>query len=146
MNIQELQTVFYHKLPIKLFVLNNEGYISMRQTQESFFQCRYVACDEKSGVSFPNIIKVAKAYGLSAERIPDHHSLKKRINKILSFNGPVVCEVMLSRDYKFSPKLSSEKKPDGRLVSKPLEDMYPFLDRDEFNRNMIIKQWEENRD
>jgi acetolactate synthase-1/2/3 large subunit len=138
MNIQELQTIIYHKLPIKIFYLNNDGYISMKQTQKSFFNGRMVASDEKSGVSFPNILKVAQAYGLDTEKIDSHDIMKERIARVLQATGPVLCEVVLPHDYIFAPKLSSERKPDGRLVSKPLEDLYPFLDREEFRKNMII--------
>ena len=136
MNIQELQTIVYNKLPIKIFVLNNNGYISIRQTQDSFFAGNHVACDKSCGVSFPDIIKVAKAYGLATARIDRYAGMEKRIKKVLSMPGSIVCEVKLCDDYVFSPKLSSEKLPDGRLISKPLEDMYPFLDREEFSGNM----------
>ena len=139
MNIQELQTVFHHKLPVKLFVMNNRGYLSIRQTQDTFFAGRHVACDPESGVTFPNIIKVAKAYGLPTERINRHSGMQKKIRNVLRAKGPVVCEVVLSPDQKFVPRVASERKPNGTIVSKPLEDMYPFLDRDEFKRNMIKK-------
>jgi len=138
MNIQELQTVVHHNLPIKIFVLNNSGYISIRQTQETFFDGHYVGCDKQSGVSFPDIAKVAAAYGLPTMKIEGHEAMEERIQEVLDFDGPYLCEVMLSPDYKFSPKLSSERKPDGRIVSKPLEDMFPFLEREELKRNMII--------
>jgi acetolactate synthase-1/2/3 large subunit len=143
MNIQELQTVAYHQLPIKLFVLNNNGYVSIRQTQDSFFDARYVGCDSHSGVSFPDTVKIAQAYGLATEIIDSHHDLKGKIGRILDKPGPVVCDVRLSADYKFEPKLSSERKPDGRIVSKPLEDMYPFLDREEFKENMLVEEWQQ---
>lgn len=138
MNIQELETVVYNKLPIKIFYLNNDGYISIRQTQDVFFDGRIVGSDERSGIGFPNIIKVAKAYGLKTEVILKHDEMKEKIKKVLNAKGPVLCEVKLFRDYKFTPKLSSERKPDGRLVSKPLEDLFPFLSREEFKKNMII--------
>ncbi len=141
MNIQELQTVFHHQLPIKLFYLNNKGYISIRQTQDNFFEGRYVAIDEGSGVSFPNIIKIAAAYGLHTEIIDNHENMKVKIQNILRSEGPLICEVKLPHDYIFSPKLSSERKADGSMVSKPLEDMYPFLNRDEFKQNMLISEW-----
>lgn len=141
MNIQELQTVFYHKLPIKIFYLNNGGYISIKQTQTNFFEGRLVACDRNTGVSFPNIIEVAKAYKLKNEMITTHHKMAEKIKKIIKYNGPVICEVKLLTDYKFTPRLSSEKKPDGKIVSKPMEDLFPFLPRDEFKSNMIIPEW-----
>ena len=140
MNIQELQTMAYHKLPIKLFVLNNYGYLSIRQTQDTFFGGRHTACDPDTGVSFPDIIKVAKAYGLPARRILRHSEMKEEIEKTLRSKGPVVCEVVLAPGQKFMPRASSKKLNDGRIVSAPLEDMYPFLSRDEFRENMIIPE------
>lgn len=139
MNIQELQTVVYHKLPIKLFVLNNNGYISIRQTQDAFFNGRRVGCDSESGVGFPDVIKVGRAYGLAVAKIGEHNKMKEKIKQVLKTPGPVVCEVCLLPNQKFSPKTVSEKKPDGRMISKPLEDMYPFLPRKEFYHNMIIE-------
>jgi len=144
MNIQEMQTIIYKKLPIKIFYLNNDGYISMKQTQKAFFSGRMVASDEKSGVSFPDIMRVAQAYGFATMLIDDHDTMSDRIIKTLIMDGPVLCEVKLLSDYLFVPKLSSERKPDGRLVSKPLEDLYPFLSREEFKKNMIIPVIDEN--
>jgi len=141
MNIQELQTVVHNRLPIKLFVLNNGGYISIRQTQNAFFERRYVGCDSCSGVSFPDITKLATGFGLPTKVIDSHRDIKQQIQTILDAPGPVVCDIHLSQNYNFEPKLSSERKPDGRIVSKPLEDMYPFLDREEFKSNMLIPEW-----
>ena len=138
MNIQELQTIVHHNLPVVIFYLNNDGYISMRQTQNSFFDGRIMGSDSSSGISFPNIIDLARAYGLKTERICCGHEMKAKIKELTKALSPVLCEVVMSREYIFSPKLSSEVKPDGRVVSKPLEDMYPFLERDEFYENMII--------
>ncbi len=137
MNIQELQTVYHHRLPIKIFILNNNGYISIKQTQNNFFNGNLVASDKNSGVSFPDFIKVAEAFNIPAVKILNQANLEEDIKKILSIKGSVVCEVMLQDDYVFAPKHSSEKLPDGKIISKPLEDMYPFLDRDEFNENML---------
>ncbi|OGW41058.1 MAG: hypothetical protein A2Y97_13280 [Nitrospirae bacterium RBG_13_39_12] len=142
MNIQELQTVAHHKLPIKLFVLNNRGYISIKQTQDAFFHSRYVGCDNSCGISFPEITNIATAYCLPADRIDKHTNMKDKIQNILNSSGPFVCDVLLIPDYQFSPKLSSERKPDGTIVSKPLEDMFPFLDREEFRQNMLIPEWD----
>jgi acetolactate synthase-1/2/3 large subunit len=143
MNIQELQTVAFHQLPIKLFVLSNDGYVSIRQTQNTFFEGRHVGCDPESGVGFPSIVKLAEAYGLPSEVIDEHASMKEKIEQILAKPGPVVCDVRLSPTQVFSPRVASERKPDGRIVSKPLEDMYPFLPRTEFQSNMLIKPMEE---
>lgn len=137
MNLQELATVAHYKLPLKIFVLNNEGYVSIRQTQENFFQGRYVACDAGSGVGFPDFIKVGKAFGLKTETIDSVRTMKAKIGRVLAAKGPVLCDVRLPAGHKFMPKLSSEKRPDGSMVSKPLEDLWPFLDRQEFLENMI---------
>jgi len=137
MNIQELQTVKHYNLNIKVFVLNNNGYISIKQTQDSFFKGHCVACDQSCGVSFPDIIKLGRAYGFKTIKINGHKDMDRQISLILAEKGPVICAVKLQDDYIFSPKLSSQKLPDGTIVSKPLEDMYPFLDRAEFSANMI---------
>jgi acetolactate synthase-1/2/3 large subunit len=139
MNLQELQTVKHYNLPIKIFVLNNDGYSSIRQTQKNFFGEKLVACSQNSGVSTPDFAKIAAAFGLPSSKIEAGDDLGKKIFKVLSKTGPVVCEVILEHDYIFQPKLSSEKLPDGSLVSKPLEDMFPFLPREEFLGNMIEK-------
>jgi len=138
LNIQELQTVLHYKLPIKIFYFNNNGYVSIQQTQDSHFEGRRVASGIDSGVSFPDIIKLAAAYGLPTEVIDKHKGMKEKIQKILSTDGSVLCEVKLVHDYKFSPKLSSQRLQDGRMVSRPLEDLFPFLDREELKKNMLI--------
>jgi acetolactate synthase-1/2/3 large subunit len=141
MNIQELQTIIHNKLPIKIFVLNNKGYISIKQTQSNFFGLPYVGCDKDSGISFPSFCKLGKAYGLKVECIANHKGIREKINKVLKFKGPVLCEVSLESDYQFSPRLSSKKLSDGRIISKPLEDMSPLLDRNEFKGNMLLPLW-----
>lgn len=137
MNLQELQTVKHYNLPIKIFVLNNSGYSSIRQTQRNFFGEKLVACSPESGVSVPNFAKIAAAFGIEVARVENNENLENQIQEVLSKQGAVLCEVILDNDYIFQPKLSSEKLPDGRIISKPLEDMYPFLDREEFASNMI---------
>lgn len=143
MNIQELQTIIHNKLPIKIFVLNNAGYISIRNTQNNFFKGHKVGSDKDSGVSFPDTVKLAQAYGFEVCRIENQLNLKGELEEILSKPGAVVCEIMLSPTEKMEPKLSSKIKPDGKMVSKPLEDMFPFLPREEFYKNMIIKPVDE---
>ncbi|MDA8243425.1 MAG: thiamine pyrophosphate-binding protein [Elusimicrobia bacterium] len=137
MNLQELATVAHYRLPLKIFVLNNDGYVSIRQTQENFFNARYVACDSGSGVGFPDFPAVGAAFGLKTEVIDSVRGMEAKIKRVMSAKGPVLCDVRLPADHKFVPKLSSEKRPDGSMVSKPLEDMWPFLDREEFRQNMI---------
>lgn len=143
MNIQEFQTIIHNQLPIKLFILNNDGYISIRNTQGGFFKGHYVGSTHESGVSCPDTIKIAQAYGFTTYKIENQNNLANEISKVLAMKGPVVCEVMLSPTEKMEPKLSSEAKPDGRMISKPLEDMFPFLDRETFKANMIVKTIDE---
>lgn len=142
MNIQELQTVVHNKLPLKIFVYNNKGYVSIRLTQNGLFAGRLIASSEDSGVSCPDIIKVAKAYGIHTERITSHKDMDKTIKKALSYKGPVICEVVVSPDMQFSPKSASMQLKDGTFVSRPLEDMAPFLSREELKDNMFIPLWE----
>lgn len=137
MNLQELQTVKHYNLPIKLFVLNNNGYISIQQTQKNFFEGRMTACTENSGVSIPDFIKVGKAFGLETVKIDSLTDLELQIKKVLEKQDPVLCEVMLSPDYIFAPKLSAKKLEDGTMISPSLEDMYPFLDRKEYEENIL---------
>jgi acetolactate synthase-1/2/3 large subunit len=118
-------------------VLNNRGYVSIKQTQDTFFAGHRVACDPDTGVSFPDIRKVASAYGIDTERIDRHASMGIKIAKVLKHKGPIVCEVILNPEQEFMPRLKSEKRPDGSIVSKPLEDMYPFLADQELRENTI---------
>ncbi len=136
LNIQELQTIAHHRLPIKLFVLNNGGYLSIRGTQDSFFQ-RRLGEGPGSGLSFPDTLKLAEAYGLPAARITPEDCVAG-IARALAADGPFVCEVMLDPGQRFEPRLASRRLDDGRMVSSPLEDMFPFLDREELSQNMMI--------
>ena len=136
MNIQELQTVAHHGWPIKLFVLNNAGYVSIRQTQSSYFGLA-VGSGPESGVSFPDFERVAGAYGLSSRRI-QNVPFGSEIDEVLATARPEVAEVMLDATQGFEPKLSSRVLKDGRMLSSPLEDMSPFLSRDELAANMIV--------
>ncbi|PIU19986.1 MAG: hypothetical protein COT18_04645, partial [Elusimicrobia bacterium CG08_land_8_20_14_0_20_59_10] len=105
MNLQELATAVHYKLPVKIFVLNNNGYISIRQTQENFFQGRLVACDPSSGVGFPDFVKVGAAFGLHTEVIDSEDGMRAKIEKVMAVEGPALCDVRLPADYKFMPKL-----------------------------------------
>ena len=138
MNIQELQTLVHYKLPIILFVLNNGGYLTIKLMQQNHFG-RYVGSDASSGLSCPDIIKVANAYGIKAERILNNDELHEKIDNVLAQDGPFICEIIMPEDQPLIPRVSSLKKPDGTIVSKPLEDLFPFLSREEFMENMIVK-------
>ncbi len=136
LNIQELQTIAHYQLPVKIFVLNNRGYVSIRQTQNNFFG-RLTGEGPNSGVSFPDIVRVADAYGIPACRIENGEDYA-RAAQLLAEPGPTLCEVMLDPAQTFEPRTSSRQLPDGRIVSAPLEDMYPFLDKDELLENLKI--------
>jgi acetolactate synthase I/II/III large subunit len=138
MNIQELQTIATNALPISIFVFNNNGYLSIRLTQKNFFPDNPVGFDPATGVGIPNFSKLADAYGLGYRAIRKHDELRPRIREAITATGPEICEVFLDPEQPFAPKTSSRRLPDGRMVSAPLEDMFPFLDRDEFERNMIV--------
>ncbi len=135
-NIQELETVARLKLPIKFFVLNNGGYASIRASQASFFGRPQIGCDAATGQSLPDLRKVAEAYGLRTEQIADQTNLRDDVRRVLRLPGPVVCDVLSIEDEVRAPRLSSVQLPDGSFVSKPLEDLWPFLERGEFEANM----------
>ncbi len=137
LNIQELETIRRLDLPIKLFVLNNDGYASIRTSQSRYFG-RLAGADDSSGVTLPPLDGVAKAYGLPYARIDHDGGLTERVRELLDAPGPCVIEVRTPREEPRAPSLSSARKPDGSMVSKPLEDLWPFLPRDEFLANMII--------
>lgn len=138
MNLQELQTIKHYGLPIKIFILNNRGYRSIELTQTDFFNGNFIGCNKDSGVSFPDFSKLADLYGLKFYRIDSTARMRQVIGRVLSCAGAAICEVILDKDYVFTPKLSSKKMPDGRIISKPLEDLFPFLEPDELKTNMII--------
>ncbi len=139
MNIQELQTIKHHNLPVKLFVWNNDGYLSIRTTQKKFFEGREIGTDEDSGVSFPDLARIAHAYDIDYARISNYDSLSPALETIFSFDGPMVIEVMCQREQEVVPTLMGKKNDDGTISAKPLEDMYPFLSREEFYDNMIVE-------
>jgi acetolactate synthase-1/2/3 large subunit len=138
-NIQELQTIAHHKLPIKFFVLNNDGYASIRASQTAHFGEATLGCDEKTGLTVPDLSKVGASYGLQTTIIHDQTDLRAEVRRILDMPGPVVVDVRVISDEMRAPRLSSVQKADGSFVSKPLEDLFPFLPREEFLSNMLVK-------
>ncbi|HUI41531.1 MAG TPA: thiamine pyrophosphate-binding protein [Terriglobia bacterium] len=135
MNIQELQTVAYHRLPVKIFVLNNGGYLSIRTTQRTFFG-RMIGESPASGVSFPDFAALAAAHGIASARI-DCAAQFRCIQNVLEESGPVLCEVVLDPAQEFEPRVKSRQLPDGTMVSPALEDMYPFLSPEELRANLF---------
>ena len=140
MNLQELQTIIHHKMPIKIFLINNEGYHSIRQTQTNLFDKQFVGIGPQSGdLSFPDMSKLAPAYGYPYFSCDGNEHLGETLAQALAVDGPVICEIFVSTEQNFEPKSATKQLEDGRLVSPPLEDLAPFLDRDEFYSNMIIE-------
>ena len=139
MNLQELQTIKHHKLPIKLFVWNNGGYLSIRTTQKKFFEGREIGTDEDSGVSFPDLVRVAYAYDMDYIKVSDYDSLTPALQTIFANDDPMIIEVMCQKWQEVIPTLQGRKNPDGTISAPPLEDMYPFLSREEFCDNMIVE-------
>jgi acetolactate synthase I/II/III large subunit len=137
-NVQELATIAEHNLPLKFFVLNNDGYASIRASQTNFFGQPNIGCGEKTGLRLPDFREVARAYGLKSASIEDQAELRQQVRQVLQTPGPVVCDVKVIADELRAPRVTSVQRPDGSFVSKPLEDLWPFLDRDEFARNMVV--------
>ena len=135
MNIQELQTVIHHRLPLKIFVLNNSGYLSMRMTQSGFFG-RLTGESAATGTSFPNMVKIGCAYGIPSIRI-DCASQLDQVDRALAADGPALIDVVLDPNQEFEPRSKARQLPDGKIVSPTLEDMYPFLDNTELMDNVI---------
>jgi acetolactate synthase I/II/III large subunit len=138
-NIQELETVRRLQLPIKFFVLNNDGYASIRASQKAYFGEAQIGADTATGLTIPNLSKIAASYDIPAVVIEDQSNLREEVRRILAMPGPVMVDVRVIPDEVRAPRLQSYQKPDGSFVSKPLEDMFPFLSREEFLANMIVK-------
>ena len=137
LNLQELQTVVYNHLDVKIFILNNDGYHSIRQTQTNNFEPPLVGVSDGNGLSFPSLEKLAYAYGLPYVRISALHDVSERIAEALSVPGAVICEVVVDSAQPFAPKLSSKVLPDGKIVSPEIDDMFPFLSREEYEAHRL---------
>ncbi len=133
MNIQEMQTIVYNKLNLKTFIINNNGYHSIRQTQTNLFNPPLVGVCDGNGLSFPDLCKLAAAYGMRYVKIDSLSDVENKVKEVLEGNDPVLCEVVVDEKQNFSPKLSSKRLPDGTMVSPPIDDMFPFLEREEFD-------------
>lgn len=146
MNLQELQTIVFHQLPIKIFLINNQGYHSMRQTQNGMFaEHEKIGIGPESGdLSFPVMEKIAAAYGIPYFKITKNAEIGEVLEKALSMEGFLLCEIFVDTDQKFEPKSATKKLPDGRLLSPPLEDLAPFLPRQELSKIMIVPMLDED--
>lgn len=140
MNLQELQTIVFHKLPIKIFVINNAGYHSMRQTQNNLFKeyTNIGVGPETGDLSFPDIKKIGTAYGIPYRSIHNNMEMEQGLDDFLKISGCAICEIFVDTQQVFEPKPSAMKLPDGTLVSPPLEDLAPFLPREELKQIMLI--------
>ena len=139
MNIQELQTIVNFNLPIKIFVLNNGGYLSIRNTMDKFFESRYYGTDAKSGLTLPEVSKIGLAYGIPCYRLSTSEDLEETLETILDAEGPVLIDVICPFKQDMSPSSSAKQNEEGKIVSQPLENMAPFLSEEEFKNEMIIK-------
>jgi acetolactate synthase-1/2/3 large subunit len=140
MNLQELQTIAGNAMPIKIFVLNNDGYHSIRQAQQNYFPDNIVGCGPDSGVTFPNYQKLSAGFEIPSSRVETHNDLAVAIRNAIAGDGPHLCEVMIDKQQAFSPKLASRRLEDGTMVSPALEDMAPFLSREELAEAMLVNE------
>lgn len=137
LNLQEMQTIAHHKLPVKLFIFNNDGYLMIKHTQNALFKTGYVGTDRASGISCPDFTKIAAAFDMPAFQIRHWEECDDTLAKVQAATGPVICEVFMHPEQLFSPKLSLVSKPDGTLVSPPLEDLSPLVPGDVLERAML---------
>lgn len=138
MNLQELQTIDHYKLPIKIFIFNNDGYLMIKHTQKNLFSGRYSAVDKKTDVSCPDFKKVATAFNMKYFRINTWSDFRNSIPKILKEKKAIICDVIMDPEQYFHPKLSTSMSKNGRIISPPLEDLSPLLKRNELQKSMII--------
>lgn len=133
MNLNELITISHNKLPIKIFVFNNNGYLSIRNTQKNFFKGRLIGESDTSGVGLVNLSKIANSFNIKYFKIKNNKELIENISKILEHNGPLICELMCLKEQLIIPSVSTKQDSQGNLVSTPIDDMFPFLPEKEFN-------------
>lgn len=138
MNIQELATIMHHQIPVKLFIFNNGGYLTIKQTQELGFQSRIMGSTKESGLDFPDFLKLAGAHSLESIRIFNHKELSEKLSGIVTNPNAVVCELMMDPDQVQAPKSINRRNADGTIKQTALEDSYPFLDQSEIDENLSI--------
>lgn len=145
MNLQELQTIVHHQLPIKIFVFNNDGYLMIKHTQKALFKGHYSGTNRNSGVSCPNFTALAAAFDVPAYQIRTWDDFDRVLPQVQAHDGPVICEVFMDPEQLFVPKLSLAIQEDGTLVSPPLEDLSPLLPREELTRAMLVGVHEKSK-
>ena len=139
-NLQELSMVEHYGFPIKLFVLNNNGYLSIRASQKNYFEKRFIGESPESGVPIPDTLKLAEVYGIPAERVSDISKLDEVLARALAHKGPYIVDVVTPPEQLIIPTVSSRVNPDGSMSSRPLEDMFPFLEREEYLGNLLVDE------
>jgi|TARA_B110000027_G_C16115159_1_gene299748 acetolactate synthase I/II/III large subunit len=137
MNIQELATILHNKIPLKIFIFNNGGYLTIKQTQILGFKGRIMGADKDSGLSFPNYKEISKAHNITYKKILNHKNLNQKISKILKDKNSVICELIMNPDEEQIPKAINRRNASGKSIPTEFEDMYPFLPRDELNSNYL---------
>ena len=138
LNLQELSTLKSLNLPIRMFIMNNNGYASIRNTQRNYFDERYVATGQEAGLLIPDLVKLAEAIGLDAVRINDASELDEKIQYVLNHPGPILCDVSIIKDEALWPKVSANPQANGSMISMPLEDMTPLLSLDQLKQEMLV--------
>ena len=138
MNLQELQTIVHYKLPIKIIIFNNDGYLMIKHTQKAVLKGRYAGTDKLTGVSCPNYSNIADAFGIASHQIRSWEDFNQVIPIVLAADHPVICEVFMHPEQPFHPKLGIAVLPDGSLISPPLEDLLPFVDRATLADNLRV--------
>lgn len=144
MNIQELQTLFHYRLPVKIFIINNNCYGIVRQYEDVYFQGNHEGTVSETGYTTPDFVAVGNAYKIPSSRIANHDGMRAEIRRALDTAGAELVDVTVSEDQKLIPKLEAKKLPDGTYRSKPIEDQWPYLDRGEFRKNMIVAPYNED--
>ena len=145
LNLQELQTIVHHQLPIKIFVFNNDGYLMIKHTQNALFKAGYVGTNKASGVSCPDFAKIGQAFGMPTFQINDWEECDSVLAQVQATQGPLICEVFMHSEQLFTPKLSLVVKEDGTLVSPPLEDLSPLLPREAMDKAMLVGMHEKSK-
>ena len=140
-NLQELQTIVQYNIPVKIFLLNNDGYHSIRQSQSNYFDGKEIGCGPTSGISFPDFQKISQSFGINSYVVKTLDELDLNMKHVLNIEGPTLTEIMVDKNQLFEPRLSSKRLDNGQIVSLPLEDMAPLLPRDEFLDSMLVKEW-----
>ena len=139
-NLQELQTIAGQRIPAKIFLYNNAGYHSIRQSQQAYFNGFSVGCGPDSGVTFPDFARIAAAFGFGYTRVNEHEDMARAIAETLAADGPAICEIIVDKSQNFAPKVSSRRLEDGSMVTAPMEDLAPFLPRDELERALAFPE------